>query len=139
MKSPILCTAVPFALLYLFILCVNVINIVEDLPKNRADQILVTWHSGVYDTAVYATAVSLTPLVLVLCSQVRFPQNRYSREDFEAVFEKALARVLGARGTLFDENPRGLNSRVVVPLKRFQVSVAGRYSTDFQQRSNFLV
>jgi hypothetical protein len=64
-----------------------------------------TYHSGVTDSAVHVTGVSLT----LLCMSQRCQWHRCATNfvdllrKYEAIFKKALTRVSGAKGELFDE------------------------------------
>jgi hypothetical protein len=108
----------------------------------RSKVTLVSYlHSGVIDTAVHATAVSMTQLCRVHCAAesdfLIKTVCRIVREDirekklvaqrcatnfvdylceFEAIFEKA--QVSGTQGKLFDEKNRG---RVRVPLSLLHI------------------
>jgi hypothetical protein len=82
-------------------------------------------HSDVNDPAVPVTAVSMTQLFPSQechwhCCATNFVE--YLRE-FEAIFEKALTRVTGAQGKLFDEKNRGRKSHVRVPFIFFEICV----------------
>jgi hypothetical protein len=70
-------------------------------------------HNGVIDTAVMCTAFSLTPMCKQLC--------QFSPR-IEAIFKKALARVSGAQGKLFEEKKKPeLKISCQSPFKYFEI------------------